>query len=129
MVWPKGVSGNPHGRASNAARDAKIDGIVAAWLVPYGYNVDSLPSARLELLRRAAGMTLRRPERKDEVRHNNTIARLISQAGLLPIREPSPLPPVSPEPDYDGWTPAKAAAVRARLDPMVDRALRKAGLK
>jgi hypothetical protein len=80
--WPKGVSGNPAGEMSRAAKEARLDAIVAEWTRPYG-GASNLPPCNVVLLKHAADLSLRRPRRADDqVRLANTVSRLVAQAGL-----------------------------------------------
>jgi len=80
--WLPGVSQNPSGRESAAARRARIEKIVAAWAGPFG-GVDALLPAELVLAHTAAELSLYRPRRhEDAVRQANAISKLLAQAGL-----------------------------------------------
>jgi hypothetical protein len=94
--WPKGTSGNPRGSESRAAKEARVDAIVAEWTRPYG-GASNLPPCNVVLLKHAADLSLRRPRRADDqVRLANTVSRLVAQAGLASCRE-QPLEPVEVE--------------------------------
>ena len=81
--WVKGVSGNPAGGESKAARRARIDQLVNEWA---GEIV--LKSVERDLLRRAAELFLySKPKTiEDQARIANTIGRLVAQVGLANAR-------------------------------------------
>jgi hypothetical protein len=85
--WTKGVSGNPAGAESKAARRARIDQLVNEWA---GETV--LKSVERDLLRRAAELFLySKPKTiEDQARIANTIGRLVAQAGLANARHSKP---------------------------------------
>jgi hypothetical protein len=57
LSWIPGVSQNPAGKESKAARRARIDRIVVEWCEPAG-GVERFNPAELALLAKAAEMTL-----------------------------------------------------------------------
>ena len=78
--WVKGVSGNPRGSESAAARRARVAAKVEVWVKELGGKVGVLER---DLLQRAAEMSLLRPRRhEDLVRVTNTISKLLAQAGF-----------------------------------------------
>src|SRR5262245_19357779 len=80
--FPRGVSGNPTGK-SKAARQARLDALVAEWCAPIG-GADKLSPAERLLAYQAAGLALRRPARaEDATRVSNTLAKLLKLAGLV----------------------------------------------
>jgi hypothetical protein len=80
--WVKGVSQNPRGRESKAARQARREAVIAAWAEPYG-GVAALKPAELDLLYQAAELSLVRPRTvEDQVRVANTISKILAQVGF-----------------------------------------------
>jgi hypothetical protein len=78
--WVKGVSGNPRGSESAAARRARVAAKVETWVQELGSKVGAVER---DLLQRAAEMSLIRPRRhEDLVRVTNTISKLLAQAGF-----------------------------------------------
>jgi hypothetical protein len=83
--WLPGVSGNPAGR-SKAARQARLDALVAEWSEPFGGVVRLSPAERL-LAYQAAALALRRPARvEDAVRVTNAISKIFAQIGFADKR-------------------------------------------
>jgi len=100
-AWTKGVSQNPKGKESKAARLARREAIIAAWCEPHG-GVATLKPAELELVRQAAELSMCRPRNVVErVRYANTISRIMTQVGLAagftgrrrPRSQPQPASP------------------------------------
>src|SRR5438128_6524854 len=80
--WRPGISGNPRGAESRAARQARIVARVAEWAAEWG-GVEKLSAIERDLLRRAAELELIRPRRhEDAVRVANTISKLLAQTGF-----------------------------------------------
>jgi hypothetical protein len=91
--WIPGVSQNPAGKESKAARRARIERIVSDWCEPAG-GTKAFNPAELALLARAAEMTLvlpRNPE--DQVRVLNSIRGVLKQLGLVQHRRREPSGP------------------------------------
>jgi hypothetical protein len=109
--WVPGVSANPSGRETAAARRARIDAIVARWTQPFG-GVSVLSPAELALASTAAALSLERPrKRADMLTQANTVARLLALAGLA-TRRTRPREVVEPEePPED-----RLAEFRAKID-------------
>jgi hypothetical protein len=81
--WVTGVSQNPRGRESNAARRARRDAIIAAWAEPHG-GVASLEPAEMTLLRQAAELDMSKSRTaEDRVRTANAIAKSMLQVGFV----------------------------------------------
>jgi hypothetical protein len=75
-----GISGNPAGSESAAARRARVAAKVETWVQELG---DKVGAVERDLLQRAAEMSLLRPRRhEDLVRVTNTISKLLAQAGF-----------------------------------------------
>jgi hypothetical protein len=91
--WKPGVSANPAGKESRAARRARIEIIVAEWARPFG-GIGVLAPAELMLARKAAELSLCRPKRaEDTIRYCNTVGRLLAQCGLANKHEREPIEP------------------------------------
>jgi hypothetical protein len=90
--WRPGVSANPAGKESPAARSARIDRIVDEWA-----GGATLTAAERDLLKHAAGLTLSRKRRtaEDEVRVVNTVRAILRQCGLLTGRKRDKAPALS----------------------------------
>jgi hypothetical protein len=81
--FPKGVSGNPRGSLSKAARQSRLAEIIAEWVAPHG-GTAAFGAAELALLNRAAELRLLRPRNPlDGIRAANTVARILSLLGLV----------------------------------------------
>jgi hypothetical protein len=82
-LFPAGVSGNPGGKESRAARRARIEALVTEWCKPFGDDPHAvLTPAEYQLATIAAELTLRRPKRHDDqIRQGTLISRLMAQAG------------------------------------------------
>jgi hypothetical protein len=93
--WVKGVSGNPAGAESKAARRARIDALVSEWSEPVG-GVGALKPVEVALLRRAAELYLySKPKTiEEQSRIANTIGRLVAQSGLANARKAADRGPV-----------------------------------
>ena len=95
-AWGKGVSGNPRGRESKAARLARREAVIAAWAEPYG-GIATLKPAELDLLHQAAELSLMRPRTvEDQVRVANTISKILAQVGFADKRRTRE-PPSAPD--------------------------------
>jgi hypothetical protein len=77
-----GVSGNPRGRESTATRAERRDAIIARWAEAVG-GVEQLTAAQRDLLAIAAVLTMQRPKAEDAVRVANSVARILSQCGVV----------------------------------------------
>jgi hypothetical protein len=89
--WKPGVSANPRGKESRAQRMARRDATVEAWCAPFG-GVSELQPAELMLLQQAAELSMVRPRRsEDQVRHANTISRILAQCGLANKHQREPI--------------------------------------
>jgi hypothetical protein len=84
--WRRGMSANPAGRETKAARQARLDAVVTGWAEPFG-GVAALKRVELDLLYRAAALQLRRPNTaEDEVRITRAISMILKQVGLVDRR-------------------------------------------
>src|SRR5947209_6686214 len=82
-LYRPGQSGNPRGRESNAARQAKRDALMALWAEPIG-GVSVLKPAEFGLLQRAADLYLKPLRRgEDPVRSLNTVSKILALIGLV----------------------------------------------
>jgi hypothetical protein len=116
-AWLPGVSQNPAGKESKAARQARRDAIIASWAEPYG-GMGTLRPAELELLRQGAELAMRKPRRsEDAVRNANSLSRILAQVGFVDKRNP-PREPAEPAPA----APAEAAGESAieRLHALIE---------
>jgi hypothetical protein len=90
-----GQSGNPAGRESKTAREARITGIIAEWTAPYG-GVAMFNAAEHALLQQAVELSLRRTRAwHDQVKVARTVSKLLMQLGIATgrkreIAEPGP---------------------------------------
>lgn len=90
--WRPGQSGNPVGKYSKAAHQARRDQIVADWAEPIG-GVASLNRAELDLLRQAAELQMKHHRTSEEMtRAVNTISKIMAQVGLVDKRRRRELP-------------------------------------
>jgi hypothetical protein len=83
MVFKPGQSGNPAGRESKTAREARIAGIIAEWTLPYG-GAAAFNAAELALLQQAVELSLRRTRTwHDQLKVARTISKLLVQVGIV----------------------------------------------
>jgi hypothetical protein len=93
--WVKGVSQNPRGRESKAARLARREATIARWAEPFG-GVATLKPAEVDLLHQAAELSLIRPRTvEDAVRVANTISKILAQVGFADRRKREPAGPTA----------------------------------
>jgi len=118
--WSKGVSANPRGRENAAQRRARRDAIIAAWAEPYG-GIEVLRPAELMLLNQAAELSMVRPRRsQDQVRHANTISKILTQVGFVSKHPREPLVEEEPPPDRSAtdWLNERLAELQeAKSEP------------
>jgi hypothetical protein len=104
--WLSGVSGNPAGSKSKAARRERRLAIISEWLAPHG-GMSAFSAADITLLHEAAEVTLRRHRTPEEqTRSANVVSKIFAQIGLC-SKDRGPRAPVEPEPPPpakdDGW--------------------------
>lgn len=101
--WRPGVSGNPGGRESKAARLARRDALVVELAGDYG-GLDGLSVGDRLQLQIAADLMMRRPKDGDDhVRIANAVARILDK---LHSRKPSDRKPTT---TLESYLASKAA--------------------
>jgi hypothetical protein len=82
-----GQSGNPAGRESKTAREARIAGIIAEWTAPYG-GAAAFNAAEHALLQQAVELSLRRTRTwHDQLKVARTVSKLLLQLGIATGRK------------------------------------------